>query len=293
MRTHRACAVLLQSVLIALIGVIPITLRGQHESVEGVPVEVVATASEYIPTSRTISHPGHSYTDCMGNTSYFGNFNDYGSVGSASGTASANTHCNTTFNPPTETTLTDYRRVNYTIVMGGNAVYRLACTQTWKLTRRGRFFGAVGAIAAGASGNTSQVSRNAGKWSECPAFVVGSKYTLTVQSASNAQLEETAGAKPSKLEYMGSSSLTSARPKPEPLNQTAPSSIPATAKVHVTSLPSGAEIYVDGRYYGDTPSDITLTTGAHLVKVTIGGREWSRTVQVTAGEISIHASITQ
>jgi hypothetical protein len=47
----------------------------------GVPVEVVATASEYVPLSRTIPHPGHAYTNCEGSTSYFGQFSNYGYSG--------------------------------------------------------------------------------------------------------------------------------------------------------------------------------------------------------------------
>lgn len=42
-----------------------------------------------------------------------------------------------------------------------------------------------------------------------------------------------------------------------------------------------------------TPSDITLPVGEHALKVTIGGKEWSRTLQITAGEINVHAEIPQ
>ena len=41
---------------------------------QAVPVEVVATASEYTPKTTTVSHPGHAYSDCSGTTSYFGRF---------------------------------------------------------------------------------------------------------------------------------------------------------------------------------------------------------------------------
>jgi hypothetical protein len=51
----------------------------------------------------------------------------------------------------------------------------------------------------------------------------------------------------------------------------------------VTSSPSGGEIYVDGRFFGNTPSDITLAVGEHLVEITHSGRKWSRTVQITPG----------
>ena len=63
------------------------------------------------------------------------------------------------------------------------------------------------------------------------------------------------------------------------------------AMVHVTSSPSQADIFVDGKFFGSTPSDITLAAGEHTVKVTAGGKEWSRMVQITAGEIRIHAEI--
>jgi hypothetical protein len=99
-----------------------------------VRVEIVATASEYVPRSMTVSHPGHAYTNCFGTTSYFGEFESYGDRGSFSGTADTNTRCATTFSPPTESTLTTYRRVNYTIARGDQALYLLSCTQTWKPT---------------------------------------------------------------------------------------------------------------------------------------------------------------
>ena len=73
-----------------------------------VPVEVVATASEYVPRTTTVSHPGHAYTDCHGSTSYFGDFRGFedsnGRIhGDVSGTANTDTRCQTTFTPPTET----------------------------------------------------------------------------------------------------------------------------------------------------------------------------------------------
>jgi hypothetical protein len=65
----------------------------------------------------------------------------------------------------------------------------------------------------------------------------------------------------------------------------------AAAKVHITSTPTGGEIYIDGKFYGNAPSDITLPAGEHVVKVTLGGgKDWTRSVQVTSGEIQLHAS---
>ena len=70
-------------------------------------------------------------------------------------------------------------------------------------------------------------------------------------------------------------------------------STPETAKVHVTSSPTHGEIYVDGKFFGNAPSDITLPAGEHIVKITIGGKEWSRTIEITPGEITVHADVTE
>jgi hypothetical protein len=63
------------------------------------------------------------------------------------------------------------------------------------------------------------------------------------------------------------------------------------AKVHITSTPNGGEIFVDGKFYGNAPSDITLTAGEHVVKVILGGKEWTRSLQITPGEIHLSAEI--
>jgi PEGA domain len=72
-----------------------------------------------------------------------------------------------------------------------------------------------------------------------------------------------------------------------------PHPVASAGEAHVTSSPSGGDIYVDGRFYGNTPADITLPTGEHIVKVTIGIKEWSRTVQITTGEIRLHAEVAE
>jgi hypothetical protein len=239
---------------------------------EGVSVEVVATAFEYVPAM--VSHPGHSYTNCQGNTSYFAQFNSFGNSGSVSGTAETNTQCNSTFSPPTEGTT--YRRANYTILMGEKALYLLSCTQLTENTGERMWEGGlVGALSR----------------SKCPAFVIGGKYTLTIRNTSDARLAEAGGGKASKLEFLSSVGLPVATSQPAKATQPGVVSTSEMAKVHFTSSPSGGEIYVDGKFVGNTPSDITITAGEHLVRVTSGGKEWSRTIQITSGEISLHAEI--
>jgi hypothetical protein len=243
---------------------------------EGISVEVVATAFEYVPT--TVSHPGRTYTNCEGNTYYFAQFNNYGYSGSVSGTATTNTQCTGTFSPPTEDTT--YERVNYTIARGEQALYLLSCTQT------------TGSMSERMEGHGSLMGVLAARSKKCPAFTIGSKYTLIIRNTSDARLAETGGGKPSKVEYLSSAALPvpTIEPAPPPQANVVPSR--DEAKVHFTSSPSGGEIYVDGKFVGNTPSEIMVAAGEHAVKVTIGGKEWSRTVQVTSGEISLDAEIS-
>jgi hypothetical protein len=64
------------------------------------------------------------------------------------------------------------------------------------------------------------------------------------------------------------------------------------ATVHITSAPTGAEIYVDGKFVGSTPSQIKLKSGEHSVKIAIAGHAWSRLLQVTSGELTVHADLS-
>jgi hypothetical protein len=67
--------------------------------------------------------------------------------------------------------------------------------------------------------------------------------------------------------------------------------LPDHAAVTVTSLPALAEIEVDGKYVGNTRSNLQLTPGTHQVTIKRDGYlPWSRTIEVTAGsELAVHA----
>ena len=237
----------------------PATLAQSQRTGTTVPVEGVATASEYVPRSVTVSHPGHSVSDCSGSTSYFGQF--YGN--SVSGTADTSTSCSTTSYPPTESTYTVYRRWNYTIVKSEHALYLLSCTQIWP-------------------------------WSKCPSFGIGTKYFLTVEARKqDVLLDDASGSKPIKLNYMSSVAVpaTSAQPSSSPAAQSQAVGTSEEARVHITSTPSGGEIYADGKFVGNAPSDIALPAGEHALKVLLDGREWSRSIQISSGDVSVHAEI--
>src|SRR5579864_3062055 len=89
------------------------TSAQEPQTTAGATVEVVATATEYVPRDITFSHPGHSFTNCFGSAVYFARFNSYGSSGTVSGTAETNSSCSTTWEPPTTSTTTLIRQYDY------------------------------------------------------------------------------------------------------------------------------------------------------------------------------------
>jgi len=64
-----------------------------------------------------------------------------------------------------------------------------------------------------------------------------------------------------------------------------------TVKCSVTSTPSGAEVTIDGRFAGSTPSVLALPPGTHTVIVsTPGFAQWKRDLAVSSGsELTVNA----
>jgi hypothetical protein len=65
----------------------------------------------------------------------------------------------------------------------------------------------------------------------------------------------------------------------------------AGACVAFVSEPLGADIYVDGKFVGNTPSTLTLTAGSHEIRIEAATlKPWSRTFDAVAGSrITIRA----
>ena len=70
-----------------------------------------------------------------------------------------------------------------------------------------------------------------------------------------------------------------------------PDSSAITAMVLFSSEPTGADIYVDGTFMGNTPSQIQLAAGTRTIRIEAEGRKpWSREVSLTTGgKITDHA----
>jgi len=90
----------------------------------------------------------------------------------------------------------------------------------------------------------------------------------------------------------------SAPPSPEPATdnlQPASYSGPAQqpSNVTITSVPAGADINVDGKYMGSTPSTMQLPAGEHFISVEAEGmKPWQRTITLNpAGNITLSATL--
>ena len=64
------------------------------------------------------------------------------------------------------------------------------------------------------------------------------------------------------------------------------------ASVAIDSIPSGADIEIDGAFVGNTPSSIPVTPGSHEITVTKKGfSNWTRKLSVTGGSVHLSADL--
>jgi len=68
-----------------------------------------------------------------------------------------------------------------------------------------------------------------------------------------------------------------------------------TGAVIISSDSPGCEIYIDGKFVGQTPSTFPLDTGTHHIEVRIPGKEtWERTLEVLRNsQINLHADFSE
>ncbi len=64
------------------------------------------------------------------------------------------------------------------------------------------------------------------------------------------------------------------------------------ARVEFGSEPAGAEVFVNGKFVGSTPSSISLAPGEYSVEVRKRGYEtWEREVTITGGDVKVLAEL--
>ena len=66
----------------------------------------------------------------------------------------------------------------------------------------------------------------------------------------------------------------------------------ASTSVILESTPTAADIAIDGKFVGNTPSTVTVATGSHQLIVSKKGfTDWTRTINVTGGSIHVDATL--
>jgi len=63
-------------------------------------------------------------------------------------------------------------------------------------------------------------------------------------------------------------------------------------KISVASTPAGADIEVDGGFFGNTPSTINVASGEHAVKVSKSGyKDWERKLKASGGNVNLNVEL--
>ena len=66
----------------------------------------------------------------------------------------------------------------------------------------------------------------------------------------------------------------------------------ASTSVILESTPTAADIAIDGKFVGNTPSTVTVAAGSHQLIVSKKGfTDWTRTINVTGGSIHVDATL--
>jgi hypothetical protein len=144
------------------------------------------------------------------------------------------------------------------------------------------------------------------KWSRCLPLAKDQIYTARREKRGFVVLypDESGKTKSQLYTFVNAPSATTANapqaapaPSTKPAEDAGPSgeittgSKAATVKCSFSSTPAGAEVTVDGRYVGSTPSVVGLATGSHVVVIRMTGfADWKRQLEVSAeSELTVNA----
>jgi hypothetical protein len=101
--------------------------------------------------------------------------------------------------------------------------------------------------------------------------------------------ERKAGAPPNGVEFVPRPAAGAPKPSAPALH-----AVVAQASLSIDSIPTGADIEIDGAFFGNTPSTITVSSGSHQVAVKKDGfAVWNKTLTVTGGTIRLNAEMVQ
>ena len=80
-------------------------------------------------------------------------------------------------------------------------------------------------------------------------------------------------------------------PAPAPPTGSVQAVLTEKVRCNFSSTPSGAEITVDGNYVGNTPSEIAVIPGTHVVVFSMAGfAEWKRELTVAGGSVVVNVT---
>jgi PEGA domain len=147
------------------------------------------------------------------------------------------------------------------------------------------------------------------RWSNCISLPVGETFGAEKEKHGFTVWYQNSKGKEVKQSYAlvteadKSASPSKAQPS-SPTESPASNAAPATAtpvsdvrrdtiKCTFTSTPAGAEITIDGRYAGNTPSSVGVAVGTHVVVLSIPGFvNWKRELAVTYGsDLNVSATL--
>jgi PEGA domain len=149
-------------------------------------------------------------------------------------------------------------------------------------------------------------------WSKCVALPIGQTYdarrdkhgiTIFYENEKGGASKELytvvelpKAPQPAAISGLTQSSPAAAANAASPPQAEAPATVEVNrekVKCNFSSTPAGAEITLDGRYVGNTPSTIGVSTGTHVVVLFMPGwAQWKRELTVAAGsEVNVSASL--
>ena len=115
-------------------------------------------------------------------------------------------------------------------------------------------------------------------------------YFLLKSSHFDIKLEPTSRGEGKVVETIGKDGPMRPAPAAELLSDNAVESPAETGTIEFASDPSGADIYVDGKFMGQTPATIRLGSGSHHIELTSPGRQiWARDLDVLKdSQVTVH-----
>jgi len=200
-----------------------------------------------------------------------------------------------TFDAYCRSSATPRLRITLLVQEGNQPPFRVSCSVDTRFSRciplpKGETFDARPAK----KGIIVYYSDDKGKVrSQLYTLVAGNIPAETAATPPSTAAQATAG-KPAPAAAAPAATPASAAPAAAPApatDQQAPAS--AAVKCAFSSTPSGAEISIDGKYVGSTPSEIAVSPGGHTVTFTLPGfAEWKRDLSVAAGSGVVNVAAT-